>query len=120
LAGELVERFARCAIEQDQAGLHDDIPRVNRLYDHLEMLEAELKSCGGDQWTALLTLYAHANAHVRLKAELATLAVTPNAAREVLQKIIERTNTADSECPWHVDGRRPRLICSRIDHNHEH
>jgi hypothetical protein len=87
---ELVERFATLAIEQDHAGLHDDIPRVNRLYDQIKMTEAELKSRSGDQRTALLTLYTHRNVQVRLRAALATLAIAATASRAVLQEIIER------------------------------
>jgi hypothetical protein len=87
---ELVERFAALAIEQDEAGLHDDIPRVNRLYRQIKTIEAELKSRSGDQRTALLTLYPHPNAQVRLRAALATLAVALTSARAVLQELIER------------------------------
>jgi hypothetical protein len=99
-ADELVLRFAALAIEQDDAGLHDDIPRVNRLYDQLEMIESELKSRSGDQRTALLTLYTHPNAQVRLKSALATLAVALASARAVLQEIIER-----NEYPQLADAR---------------
>src|SRR5215218_10331893 len=88
--GELVLHFATLAIEQDHAGLYDDIPRVNRLYDQLKMIETELKARGEDQRTALLTLYTHPDAQVRLRAALAALAVAANHARAVLQEIIER------------------------------
>jgi hypothetical protein len=87
---ELVDRFASLAIEQDDAELWSNIRRVNQLYREIEMVEVELKSRSGDQRTALLTLYSHPNAQVRLKAALATLAVCPTAARAVLQEIIER------------------------------
>jgi hypothetical protein len=87
---ELVDRFASLAIEQDDAELWSNIRRVNQLYREIEMVEVELKSRSGDQRTALLTLYSHPNAQVRLKAALATLAVGPTAARAVLQEIIER------------------------------
>jgi hypothetical protein len=87
---ELVDRFASLAIEQDDAQLWSNIRRVNQLYDKIEMVEVELKSRSGDQRTALLTLYSHPNAQVRLKAALATLAIAANAARAALQEIIER------------------------------
>jgi hypothetical protein len=87
---ELVERLATLAIEQDKADLYEDIPRINRLYRQIKAIEAELKTRSGDQRTALAALYTHANAQVRLRAALATLAVAPNAARAILQEIIER------------------------------
>jgi protein-arginine kinase activator protein McsA len=99
-ANELVSRFAELSLEQDAALLRDDIRRINRLFDDIEAIEAELKGRKDDQRTALLTLYTHPNAQVRLKASLATLAVAPNAAREVLQEIIER-----KEYPQTADAR---------------
>ncbi|HEV7842239.1 MAG TPA: DUF2019 domain-containing protein, partial [Pyrinomonadaceae bacterium] len=50
--------------------------------------------------TALLTLYTHPNAQVRLRAALATLAVASNDARTVLQELIER-----NEYPQLADAR---------------
>jgi hypothetical protein len=44
----------------------------------------------GDQRRALISLYNHRNAQVRLKAAISTLAVAPNAARRVLQLITDR------------------------------
>jgi hypothetical protein len=99
-ANELVNRFEALSLEQDAALLRDDIRRINRLFDEIEAIEAQLKARNGDQRTALLTLYTHPNAQVRLKASLATLAVAPNAAREVLQEIIER-----KEYPQTVNAR---------------
>lgn len=84
---QLVDRFFSAALEQDQALLDDDIPKVNRLFDKLEDVEGELKARTGDQRTALLQLFSHPNAHVRLKAAKATLAVAPKRARRMLQDI---------------------------------
>src|SRR5688500_3313853 len=84
-----VQQFAATALEQDNALLKDDIPKVNRLFDRLEAIEAELKGREGDQRRALLRLYDHPNPHVRLKAVLATLAVAPEVARQTLQATAE-------------------------------
>jgi hypothetical protein len=84
---ELVERFTVIALDQDRALLGDEIAKYNRLFDQMEAVEAELKERAGDQRRGLLPLYKHANAQVRLKAAMATLAVDPKAARDVLQKI---------------------------------
>lgn len=63
---ELVERFASLALEQDKALLDSDISKASRLYWKLEDVEAELKAREGDQRRALLKLYDHPNAQVRL------------------------------------------------------
>jgi hypothetical protein len=84
---ELVERFTVIALDQDRALLGDEIAKYNRLFDQMEAVEAELKERAGDQRRGLLPLYEHANAQVRLKAAMATLAVDPKAARDVLQRI---------------------------------
>ena len=84
---QLVERFTQIALGQDRALLMDEIGRFNRLYDQMERVEAELKSRSGDQRRALLRLYFHPNAQVRLKAAEATLAVAPQTARRKLQEI---------------------------------
>jgi hypothetical protein len=84
---ELVQRFATTALEQDEALLMDDLAEVDRLFWQLESIEEELKSREGDQRSALLRLYVHPNAQVRVKAVKATLAVAPATARRVLQAI---------------------------------
>ena len=86
---ELVQRFASLALEQDDALLDSNISKVNRLFWKLEAVEAELKQRQGDQRRALLRLYDHPNAQVRLKATKATLAVEPVAARRMLETIAE-------------------------------
>ncbi len=86
----LVDRFVRLAIAQDRALLEDDVARFNRLFDQIEAIKAELKACSGDQRSALLPLYTHANPQVRLKAAIAILAIAPGAAQDTLRKIIDQ------------------------------
>ena len=86
---ELVQQFAALALEQDEALLDSDISKASRLYWKLKDVEAELKARQGDQRRALLKLYDHPNAQVRLKATKATLAVAPEVARRMLETIAE-------------------------------
>src|SRR5882762_6457710 len=87
---QLVERFTSIAIAQDNALRLDEITKFNRLYDEMEAVEDALKSRNGDQRRALLPLFLHPNAQVRLKAATATLALAPEAARQTLQIISDR------------------------------
>lgn len=98
--GELVERFAAIALAQDEAILDDENAKYNRLYDQMDLVKAELKSRKGDQRSALLPLFEHATAQVRLKAAIATLAVSYDAARQVLQTISD-----NNEYPEAADAR---------------
>ena len=84
---KLVQEFASLALAQDRAEIIGDIAKVNRLFDKLEEIESELKSRSGDQRRQLMSLYEHPNAQVRLKAASATLAIAPQAARAVLERI---------------------------------
>lgn len=86
---ELVTRFATAAFQQDYALLDGDIAKVNRLFSVLQEIAGELKVREGDQRRALLELYEHPNAQVRLKAAKATLAVEPVKARRMLEAIVE-------------------------------
>jgi hypothetical protein len=86
---QLVERFTNTALAQDRALLMDEIGKVNGLYRQLKEIEGELKGRQGDQRRALLALYDHSNAQVRLKAVKATLAVSPLEARRQLQIIAD-------------------------------
>ena len=85
----LVRDFVNLAIEQDEALLGFDTKEVNRLFWRLAAIEDELKLRSGDQRHALLTLYSHPNPQVRLKAAKATLAIAPQAGRDVLQAIVD-------------------------------
>jgi len=86
---QLVERFAAMALDQDRALLRNEISRFNRLYDEMEAIKEDLRTRDGDQRRALLRLYDHPNAQVRLKAAKASLAVAPEAARRTLQAIVD-------------------------------
>jgi 2-oxo-4-hydroxy-4-carboxy--5-ureidoimidazoline (OHCU) decarboxylase len=86
---ELVERFAAIALEQDKALRAFDSAKFNRLYVQMEAINAELKQRDGDQRSALLPLLDDANGQVRLKAAIATLALAPKAARQVLNAIAD-------------------------------
>jgi hypothetical protein len=84
---ELVERFISITLQQSEALLMDELATFNRLFRDMEAVKEELKSRPGDQRRALLRLYDHPNAQVRLKAAKATLAVAPMAARRLLEAI---------------------------------
>ena len=86
---QLVERFTAIALDQDQALLMHEYTKFNRLFDEMEAVESELKVRHGDQRRALVSLYEHPNAQVRLKAAEATLAVAPESARRMLQSIVD-------------------------------
>ncbi|MBV9065728.1 MAG: DUF2019 domain-containing protein [Methylobacteriaceae bacterium] len=86
---ELVTAYASYGLEQDQAMLREEQARANALVFTLKSIEDELKTRPGDQRSALMRLYDHPNAQVRLNAIRATLAVAPargRAALEVLAK----------------------------------
>jgi hypothetical protein len=86
-AGQLVARFAEICLDQDQALLRSDISGFNRLFGQMAAIRDELKSRTGDQRRALLGLYDHENAQVRLQAARASLAVAPEEARRVIEAI---------------------------------
>ncbi len=84
---KLVECFIEITLAQDEALLMDDYSRFNRLFAQMEAVKAELKGRPGDGRRALLRLFDHPNAQVRLKAAKATLAIDPQGARNVLEMI---------------------------------
>lgn len=86
---ELVARFAAIGVEHDNALLNDEIRKFNRLFDQMVAIEAELRRRPGDQRRMLLSLFDHPNMQVRLNAAKATLAVAPEAARQMLQVIAD-------------------------------
>ncbi|HEY6994169.1 MAG TPA: DUF2019 domain-containing protein [Xanthobacteraceae bacterium] len=86
---QLVQRFTAIALDQDKALLRREYARFNRLFDEMEAIEGELKERDGDQRRALLRLYDHPNAQVRVKAVKATLAVAPQPALRQLKAIAE-------------------------------
>jgi hypothetical protein len=86
---QLIQRFTAIGVEQDQALLRGQHARFNRLFDEMLAIEDELKARDGDQRRELLSLYSHPNAQVRLNAVKATLAVTPEFARQRLQVLAD-------------------------------
>ncbi len=86
---QLVEWFAAIALDQGEAILRDDNAKFARLFWQMEAVEGQLKARMGDQRRALLRLYHHPNAQVRLTAAKATLAVAPEAARRLLRTIAD-------------------------------
>ena len=84
---QLVERFESHALDQDKALLRNEIAKFNVLFRRMRAIEEELKSRPGDQRRRLLNLFGHANIQVRLTAAEATLAVAPEAARQMLETI---------------------------------
>lgn len=86
---QLVEHFTAIALNQDEALLVNDHATFNRLFDEMEAVKLELKARDGDQRRALVRLYDHPNAQVRLKAVKATLAVAPEVARRLLKTIAD-------------------------------
>jgi hypothetical protein len=99
-AEQLVQQFLAIGLEQDDALRRDDNAAYNRLYRQMDDLEEELRARVGDQRRALIGLYEHPNAQVRLTAAMATLALTPEAARLTLQAICDR-----EEYPQAADAR---------------
>ena len=84
---DLVDRFAAICVEQDKALFEDEIAKFNRLYDQKAAVQEELKKRPGDRRDALLPLFEHPNLQVRVQAAKATLAVAPEAARQMLRLI---------------------------------
>jgi len=84
---ELVAAFVDIAVRQGEALEYDDVATYNRLYPHMKSVVEELKRRDGDQRKALVPLYAHGNMQVRLAAARNTVAVAPQAARDVLRAI---------------------------------
>src|SRR6185312_11078747 len=77
---QLVERFAALALGQFTAELHGETEKYNRLFRELVATEQELKGRTGDQRVALVSLFEHPNAQVRLMAAELTLTVARASA----------------------------------------
>jgi hypothetical protein len=88
---QLVERFAALGVEQDKAIAADDNKKYNRFFYAMDALTKELKGRAGDQRKALVTLFDYPNMQVRLMAARYALAVTPQAARRVVEAIAAST-----------------------------
>jgi hypothetical protein len=104
---DLVERFAVLGVGQFEAELQSDLARENRHIREMRGVVEELKKRPGDQRSALLALYGHPNAQVRLMAAKLTLAVAPAAAREILRAIKDSKQMPQSMdagmCLWNLD-----------------
>ena len=100
--GELVSHFVNLALGQDEALLDDQIAVYNRLYKKIEEVCVELRARPGDQRRALMPLFEHANAQVRLKAAIAVFALAPEAARRVLQNLIDRQEYPQRAYAWDI------------------
>ena len=87
---QLVERFAALALGQFTAELHGETEKYNRLFRELVAIEQELKGRTGDQRVALVSLFEHPNAQVRLMAAELTLAVARASACRTLQEIWDK------------------------------
>jgi hypothetical protein len=104
---ELVTRFGAIAIDQDKAIFDDNNRKYNRLFDQMQAVKDELKSRGGDQRRALVTLLEHPNFQVRLQAARATLAVAPEQSRRVIEAIAASRHFPQAGdagmCLWALD-----------------
>lgn len=96
----LVERFTAIALAQDEAISYDENSKYNMLFREMQLVKEELKQRDGDQRRLLLPLLMHANAQVRLKSAIATLAVDRIAAIGSLQSISD-----NNEYPQAADAR---------------
>lgn len=83
----LVQRFTDLCLGQYEAELRGELAKENRLIKEMFAVREELKARPGDQRSALLSLYDHPNAQVRLMAAKETLAVAPQEARRMLEVI---------------------------------
>jgi hypothetical protein len=86
---KLVDRFEKSCLEQYDASMNFNNSRYNRAFDSMMAISKELQGRLGDQRRALVKLYEHPNEQVRLKAAIHTLALFPDDAREVLQKLVD-------------------------------
>ncbi|MCW2498266.1 DUF2019 domain-containing protein [Jatrophihabitans sp.] len=87
---ELVEKFRALGEAKGEATLEGRIARYNRLYWQLDAVEEELKGRNGDQRRELARFYTHPAPQLRLDAAYATLAIFPEQAQAVLQRIVDR------------------------------
>ncbi|MBN8963289.1 MAG: DUF2019 domain-containing protein [Rhizobiales bacterium] len=87
---QLVARFTDIAVKQGRAADHFDNRTYNRLYVQMMEVADELKQRAGDQRRALMVLYEHPHAEVRMMVAYMTLAIAYQSARGVLQLIVDR------------------------------
>jgi hypothetical protein len=97
---QLVERFTALALGQFKAELHGETGKYNRLFRELAAIEQELKARTGDQRIALVPLFEHPNAQVRLMAAEFTLAVAKASACRTLQEIWDKMSSPRRHLQW--------------------
>jgi hypothetical protein len=104
---QLLKHFASIGVEQDKADEAEDNAKYERLFKQMSAIHNELKSRPGDQRRALVQLFDYPNMQVRLNAAKATLAVAPEAARQVVEIIAASTwapQCYDARmCLWKID-----------------
>lgn len=86
---KLIDSFEALCIKQYDADLSFNMLKYNRAFDSMMAVSKELRSRPGDQRRALAALYNHTNEQVRLKAAIHTLALFPDEACEILQKLVD-------------------------------
>jgi len=96
----LLQQFVQLCLAQHEALVDLDTRRYNKLFDQMTAVIDELKSRDGDQRRLLTNLYSHANAQVRLKAAINTLAHDREQAMQVLQQIVDRKEKPQLPYAW--------------------
>jgi hypothetical protein len=86
---QLLKRFTAITLDQDRAVRTNDNAKYSLLFRQMRAIEEVLRGRAGDQRRVLLQLYDYANVQVRLAAAKATLAVAPEDARQMLQRIAD-------------------------------
>jgi len=86
---ELVSHFAEICVAEDEALLHEQYAKFNRLFTQMSAVGYELIRRGRDARLELQKLHRHPNLQVRLKAAKWSLGVNPVEARKVIQSIYD-------------------------------
>jgi hypothetical protein len=84
---ELVDRFAEIGVAQDRALLYNEISKFNALFNQMRAVDGELRTRGPVARQALVRLFNHPNIQVRLQAAKWSLAIAPQAGRQVIEEI---------------------------------
>ena len=84
---DLVQQFADACVGQDKAIMSERLATFKKFHAQMKTADQELRRRGRDARLALLTLYDHPNMQVRLQAATFTVALAPDAARQLLHAI---------------------------------
>jgi aminoglycoside phosphotransferase family enzyme len=84
---ELVIEFTNICLAQSQAIEREENAIYNRLFERMQIVEAELKARPNDQRRALQALFGTGNLQVRLMAAQANLAVDYHKSRRELAAV---------------------------------